>query len=80
MVFTHASLGRPFTCSLPDDFSDADSLRMDFTGSNTNSFQSSKDAGSVYQLLEPSIRHALVTSVPWTDSPVPDSLASWVRS
>ncbi|KIM79867.1 hypothetical protein PILCRDRAFT_823052 [Piloderma croceum F 1598] len=75
---THASLGRPYTPSLPDDSSDVDSLRKDSTDSNPNSLQNSKDAGSVHQLETPesSIHRVPVTSVAWTDSPVPDSLAS----
>ena len=56
---THASLGQPYTPSLPDDSSDADSLWKDSTDSNPNSLQNSKDAGSVYQLETPesSIHH-----------------------
>jgi len=75
---THPSLGRPYTPSLPDDSSDADSLRKDSTDSSPNSLQNSKDADSVHQLETPesSIHRAPVTSVPWADSPVPDSLAS----
>jgi hypothetical protein len=50
---THASLGRPYTFSLPDDCSDADFLPKDSTDSNPNSLQNSKDADSVYQLETP---------------------------
>jgi uncharacterized phage infection (PIP) family protein YhgE len=45
---THASLGRPYTPSLPDDSSDVDSLRKDSTDSNPNSLQNSKDAASTH--------------------------------
>jgi hypothetical protein len=74
----HASLGRPYTPSLPNDSSDVDSLRKDSTDSNPNSLQNSKDAASIHQLETPesSIHRVPVTSVSWTDSPVPDSLAS----
>lgn len=74
------SLGRPYTPSLPDDSSDADvdadSLRKDSTDSNPNSL---KDAdGGVHQLETPesSVHRAPMTSLPWTNSPVTDSLAS----
>jgi hypothetical protein len=75
---THASLGRPYTPSLPDDSSDVDSLRKDSTDSNPNSLQNSKDAASIHQLETPesSIHRVPVTLVSWTESPVPDSLAS----
>jgi hypothetical protein len=61
---THASLGRPYTPSLPDDSSDVDSLQKDSTNSNPNSLQDS-DAGSVHQFETPelSIHRVPVTSV-----------------
>ncbi|KIM72918.1 hypothetical protein PILCRDRAFT_15718 [Piloderma croceum F 1598] len=46
---THASLGRLYTPSLPDDSNDVDSLRKDTADLNLSSLQNSKDATSIHQ-------------------------------
>ena len=71
-----SSIGRPYILSLPDDTSDADVDSL--CRGSINSEIHSKGVDNVYQLETPEscVHHALVGSVPWTDSPITDSLAS----
>jgi hypothetical protein len=68
------SLGQPYT-SLPDDSSETD---VD-TDSNLNLLSSLNDVDSdVHQLETPesSVHRVPMTSIPWMNSPVTDSLAN----